>query len=365
MLESLLIYNIAGCFAVVLALLSQKAKHFNHVFLISSFMVLFLVSALRFDIGYDYDNYVNSFKQIYNQQQNNIIPNYEYFSLYKFVCKIFSFSPNGYVFVIATYTFLTLFFLYKVLIHYKILAVGLFIYLCYNMLFITYDQIRQGLAISIFLFSSIYIEKRRFWPFFITIIAATLVHLSALFLLPAYLIKSRKKVNLILWYIIILLFTIGYYTHLWEDMRQTIFKLIPYYNFYLDYQNQLNSATLNSNIGVAYLVLSNIIILYYLRKYNYYQLFYFTAIGVILYLFASNNLNIWRFANYFLFFQSISIGLIVKKTKVLHSFAPLYFIITAFIMFQMNIKNSSRGTTPYKSIFSRDYINQRYEPDKD
>jgi len=31
----------------------------------------------------------------------------------------------------------------------------------------------------------------------------------------------------------------------------------------------------------------------------------------------------------------------------------------------MNIKNSSRGTTPYKSIFSRDYINQRYKPDKD
>ena len=146
----------------------------------------------------------------------------------------------------------------------------------------------------------------------------------------------------------------------WEDLREQFYKQIPYYNFYLEFKEQLKSVKLNSNIGVAYLIVISVIPLWFLNKKKEHLFFYTTVLGIVIYLFASNNLNIYRVANYFLIFQCITIPLIIKKQKYFFSVFTLFFITTAFIIFQMNIINSPRGTSPYKTIFSNDAIKENF-----
>lgn len=348
--ESYLAYNLALLFGVGFAWLSQKVNRYNNLFIVMSFFSIFMLSFLRFDVGYDYDNYVSSFKSVYNGSYESTNGFLKYSSYY-WICKIFSFTKKGYILVFGFYSFFTLFFLFKALLNRGVLCVGVFIFITYNFLFISYDQIRQVLAISMFVYSIQFIEDGKFKKFIVTILLASIIHVSALAVIPFFFVRNVKP-KLVIWSIIVLLFVIGYYSGLWESLREKFFELVPYYNFYANYQNQLTSAKLNSNIGVAFLILVSFILMFYLRKTGENILFYTTVFGIIIYLFASNNLNIWRFANYFLFMQCISIPIILKQWKSPYAIWRAFFIVTGCILFQMYILNSPRGTTPYRTIFS-------------
>jgi len=360
MLETYFIYNSALFLAVVFAWFAEKSYTYNKICIGLSFLVLFALSSLRFDVGYDYYNYVSSFKEMYYHTLNNIQTKkfFEY-SLYDLTCFLFSFTRKGYIYVFSVYSFFTLFFIYKALLYKKILPLGLFFLISYNFLFISFDQIRQFLAISIFVYSVKFIEERSLKKYVLFIFIAALVHPSVLIVLPFYFIYNYIP-KFEYWIGIILLFILGFYLGFWEGVREQFYNLVPYYKFYLAYKNQLISVKLNSNYGVVYLITITVISLWYLKENKEHLFFYATALGLILYLFASNNLNIYRVANYFLIFQCLSIPLIIKKQKKTLSLITCFFIVTAFIMFQMNIKNSPRGTSPYKTIFLFDGQNEMF-----
>jgi hypothetical protein len=356
------IYNLILLISVFFAWISENTKHYEKLFITFSFFTILIISCLRFDIGYDYDHYAHTFKEVYyNTIYNTDILNR--ISLYYWICRLFSFSSKGYIFVIGIYSFFTLYFLFNALTYRKILSGGIFIFVTYNMLFVSFDQIRQTLAIVIFIYSIKYVEQKKLKSYLFYMLLACTVHLSAIAVLPFYFINKLEKPKLRIWAVIIPIFIFGYYSGLWEAIREAFFKIIPYYNFYAQYQNQLNSAKLNSNIGVAYLVVVSLLLLWLLKKHNKPIFFYTTAFGLIFYLFASNNLNLWRFANYFLFYQAISIPVVIQQNKNIFSLIRIFFVFTALIIFQMNIMNSPRGTSPYQSILSKNFKKEIFKHD--
>ena len=354
MLETYFIYNLMLLISVVFALISEYTKKHRNIFIFFSFFSLLFFCAIRYDVGYDYDNYVSSFKEIYFNLNNNVI-NKSFWedSFYNHVCRFFSFTRKGYLLVFLFYATITLVFLYKVLIRKNILSLGLFFFICLNFLFISFDQMRQFSAITIFMYSTKYIERKELKNYIKYILLASIFHVSALSLIPFYLIaKLEIKIRLGLGMLLIAVY--GYFSGTWEELREGFYSLIPYYNFYLEYSNALESATLNSIFGVLYLLIISLISMYFAQKKQNKVLYFTSTFGIIIYLFASNNLNIYRISNFFLVFLCVSIPLLIKEKKRSFNIYTIFFISTAFIMFQLNIKNSPRGTSPYKTIFSSD-----------
>ncbi len=348
MFETFIIYNYVLLFGVLFAWLSERTDQLKNTFLFLSFIVIFSISFLRFNVGHDYYNYVISFKNIYNQSGFSFTDKYTY----KLICKIFSFSPRGYILVFGFYSLVTLLFLFKTLLSRNILSLGLFIFICYNYLFTSFDQIRQTAAVAVFLYSIEYIEKRNFPRFLLTLLIAGFFHFSALFLIPFYFL-SRVKIKFQVWIILILIFIIGYFTGFWESLRLKFFNLIPVYSFYAEMEDQLVSKELGTGLGFIYLIIIIILILWHLKDADNPVLYTLTGFGIIVFLFSAGNLNLDRFANYFLMSQCISIPLILKKVN--NQILTYFILISAFLMFQVYIIQSPRGTSPYQSVFSRNY----------
>lgn len=348
MFETYLVYNFVLVFSVLFAWLSEKSVNLRKLLLTASFSVLYLTSVLRFNIGHDYWNYVLSFKEIYNNEEIELLDKLSF----GLVCKAFSFSPRGYLFVFAFYSFFTLFFLFKTLIKRNILPMGIFIFICYNYFFTSLDQIRQTAAIFIFIYSIQFIEEKQFKNFLFSIILASLFHFSAIFLLPFYFLNT-KKINIWILFLMIIIFTAGYFSGLWENLRIRFIRFIPIYNYFADIAKQLESQSLGTGLGFIYLLVINLIIIFNLRHDEKSVLYHMSAIGVLFFLFSAGNLNIDRFANYFLMAQTISIPYIIRKSQ--SDILRVFILLTAFFMLQLYISTSPRGTSPYQSIFSNNY----------
>jgi hypothetical protein len=161
------------------------------------FIFLFIFSALRYNVGWDYDIYADGIKDAYSYGWNGIDGRYEYFSkIVFFIGAYFKFYPL--VFII--YSFLTLFLVYRSVQLYSFNKyVSWLAYISMPLFyFASLSTIRQGIATSIILYSYNYLRSKRYIRFFMGIFIASLFHQSSIagiLLFPISLIKISKKVN--------------------------------------------------------------------------------------------------------------------------------------------------------------------------
>lgn len=69
------------------------------------------------------------------------------------------------------------------------------------------NQIRSGLAAAILMYSLKWVNQRKFWPFFFTVIIATQFHSAALIMLlvyPLVIIVSKMKTKILFFYVVVL-----------------------------------------------------------------------------------------------------------------------------------------------------------------
>jgi hypothetical protein len=74
-------------------------------------------------------------------------------------------------------------------------GLSLFIYFCTLFFLFDFIAIRQALALSIFLLSIPFIYERRFLPFFLLLLLASQIHISAILLLPGYFLFHLRFPN--------------------------------------------------------------------------------------------------------------------------------------------------------------------------
>lgn len=162
---------------------SNQAKYF----IISFFCFLFvLLGGLKWNTGTDWEAYYYNFlNSVTYDRAVNSVTSFEWgFSYLNYLVNSLT---GSFTIFLCIFTFLTVFFKYRVLINKQFISYSLFslfIYYCYTIGDI--NSWRQAFAISIVLFSVFFIIKRKLLLFFLCIIIASLFHRSAIICLLMY-----------------------------------------------------------------------------------------------------------------------------------------------------------------------------------
>lgn len=152
---------------------------------------LFIISALRVDTGFDFDDYNNIFIEISHLRIKDFLtfPVEKGYELLNAFIAIFT---QNFQWVIVITAFLTIVILTVVVYRYSenyILSFLLYIPFFY---FFTLSGIRQGLALSISLLSFQFLREKKFFKYCFVVFLATSFHYTAIILLPAYFILNIK-----------------------------------------------------------------------------------------------------------------------------------------------------------------------------
>jgi len=192
--NSYLFYTCVLLAATILAFISQffidRNKILSQVFFVLSFIILWYVSANRYGIGTDYKLYENMYYEI--TSISTIKEGLHIFSyvepgwvLFNYIVK-YAFNNVQYIFTISSLFTIGLSYLF-IFKNRKNINIGItvFIFIClfYNQ---SFNVVRQSLAMSISIFSYIYMKERKCFKFFLTVGIAFCFHYSAILLLLIY-----------------------------------------------------------------------------------------------------------------------------------------------------------------------------------
>nr|WP_315143954.1 EpsG family protein [uncultured Flavobacterium sp.] len=259
-MEIVIITNLLATFFAFL-----ESKKILKNGLILTFVVLFLFLSIRYDFGNDYISYVNIFKEI---SEGTIKIDFEDSNAIEigwvYLCKLF--IPFGFYSMVAFLALANCFVFFHFVKKYvpvKYYWISIFIYLFNPFLFLVESSsMRQTTALLLFLYSIEFIINRNFFKFIGIIILASLIHKSAIILLPTYFIVSPGMITKKIISIYVSLFV---FTFLFGEI---IFNTInPYINLYFNkysvYSETIEEAKFGTGLGFLVLIFFFGSLLYY------------------------------------------------------------------------------------------------------
>ncbi|WGL98420.1 EpsG family protein [Arsenophonus sp. aPb] len=274
MIFSFFLYNSIVFLATFFAWLSERYK--SKIFYIISFLIVFIPSAIRENIGGDYNGYVNYFNNIYSI--NYLEPVFTL--LIKFI-RLFSVNSQWLFAIVAFITYYLIWFLAakfrkKYII---ILSYLLILYLS------SYSGIKLGLALTLCLLGLYYLCINCKIKYIIFMLLAVGTHYSTfvIFIISFFYKIRLTYVKLI--FIFIGLIVIAFLPMADIILNSPLLKLTQYSNYI---NSRFNSSVTISLLGYMSLLLIPFIILvnYFLEKYFLIQKqaqdFNFTNLSIIL-----------------------------------------------------------------------------------
>lgn len=300
----------------------QKNKKF---WLGLAFTVLIIFAALRYDFGNDYFSYYKRYSEI--KVGNAEFVNEPMFSM------LAKFCPNFFILIAITsiFTILPIYFLIKnyVVDNYKGLAVLIY---CINpyLFLMSLSAIRQMLALSFFIIAIHFSKERKIIPYLIFIALATTCHISAIILLPFYLIANSRKVNKVqVIAVVITLLILLLSNNIFDELIQYALDSFDNlnYNYYATRGGNTVRATLLSAVWFAYISMN-------ISRLNGSTLM-FAKLSTIGYIFSVLEYRISilsRITMYFEIFSIISIPMIIYKNNTsLRNDGKLFYLANKYI----------------------------------
>lgn len=331
----------------------------SKLFIVFSFLAAFIPSAIRYGIGIDYFNYINSYYFVSSISDFNILSFKESgFELINLIAKYIMGDPQ-YIFVFSA--MLLLIFIYKAILDNKnIINIGFALFIFMTLFyFSSYNTVRQSIAIGIVFYSYKYISERKLWKFIIFILLASLFHVTALFILPMYFILNSKSHKLKYFkvgiFIIIILIIFKNYS-LFLQKITTVELFNSYATYQLDTQIRIGTG-----IGQILIRIPLILPILLLRKkiinYNkpYEILIDMIMIEPFLAIFSYVSTYVDRMSLYFSIVYILILPTIPKViNKKLKSASVIYIIICCLAYwFWHYIYSGEDGIIPYNIIFGK------------
>lgn len=209
----------------------------------------------------------------------------------------------------------------------------LFFAICSGFLFWSFNGIRQSLAIVIFFYSIKFIIERKIIFYTLTLLVASLFHLSVLLLLPLYFlvgIRFNRNFWLIVYVSSLFLMASDFLNAAITKIFTQFFQLIPYFQSYEQYTvsdsflvSRQASAT-DTGLGVILNVFITLFIIFFSNR----TLIRFPSLSFYLFLFSFSAV----ISN--LFFSIELIG------RLLSYFLPLFSLLMAATIYSLNRKYS-------------------------
>lgn len=363
--ESIIFYHIA--FFLILLFLWHGRKNRKYEWI--GIFLLLLLSVCRYDIGNDYDNYYYIIRD-----SSRYFSNHDgFFSaffrnsfkwsvepLFAFLTYLFRNVEYNFIYIIGIYSVITIFFWYRTLKEINGVFWGIFFIITMGYLFISYDQIRQVAAISVFLFSIKYIEIDNKKKYLIAILCASLLHYSVLLIAIVY-VFARVRPRIKLYCLIILVFYIGFLLNYWVSFRVLLFSHVPFYHDLAESERQLASGTFNTGFGLLFKIIVYLFLMVKLQKKKaiYSNMLF---LGIVLLLFSSGNLSINRISNYFCFVSVLAFP-IYYQFSIIQGRKIILTLLIALMMVNFEWvlnRGSVNGCLPYDSVLGDDIAKSRF-----
>ena len=352
---SLIIYNTFFLSLLILLLIEKKIiKKTSWVFMLLAFILSVIFIGLRFDVGSDYYNYAMIFKNYAFSEDVYVRPDR---LLYFYLSKLFSFWEQGYVGVLAFYTLATYGLLFYVLKKKQVVILGVLIFFTLGYFVDTLDRVRQILAAVIVLYAYLALDNNRHRKFFIVVLLASFVHLTALVVILFYPFLKMGISNRVVIISVILLLILNV-SGIRSDIVSFIYSVVPFYSSI--YQDAtIFQAKFNTGLGFLSKVIFALTLILYYRKNDVFRVSAF--IGLCIYIFSYGNLNIERVAMYLMIaLVIVGNGLYenIKVKNVIKQFAAISIGIYMAFFIQKNFVD--RSHLDYQSVFSESFKYERF-----
>lgn len=338
-----------------------RRQGLNTLSLLAIFTILFLLSALRMEVGNDYETYVDTFHEIY--VGGYVVTEPLFNVVVKIICELS--GGENYLLVFAVFAFVTIWLFLKVMYEQTDdFPLVFFLFMTLGIYFRTFNTVRYYFVLAITLFSFRYIFRKEYGKFILLIVLAAFFHKSVLVVIPIYFIANMKWKK---WYVAVL--SIGAAGMLlFQDLIMKIaLELYPSYKdtIYLETETGLAGNLMSILRCVAVLVLALLCIKESWmedEKNQFYIKLNFLA--VLLYLCGSFLPLVGRIGYYLITSQILLIPAILgsikdeKKKKILKTIV----IIACVIYFAMFLKSANQPgvrVLPYKSwlFYEKEFLN--------
>lgn len=191
------IYFLNICLIFVLSFLLfgiANRRYRDTIFLFLIFIQLFVVSAMRYEIGIDFINYRGIFRLVRNVPNLSELVRLSKVSTLELGYLLLNKTVGGvtkepqWIFVITSFIILSFIFLSIKKYSSKVwLSVYLF---CVGPYISSFNLVRQYIAVGILFFSYQYIKERKLKQYLLLMVLASTFHISALLLIPLYFILN-------------------------------------------------------------------------------------------------------------------------------------------------------------------------------
>ena len=347
-----LIVSIISIFFAYLYQSSYKSKYhkFSNLMLFISLFTLFIFSAIRYDVFNDYlYTYVPGYYEIISGVDTHFEP--FFILLNKLVYYIF--NNVDWIFIITSFIFI--YFVGKTLKEKSsIISLSIFLMIGSRMYFYSFDQIRQYIGISIFLYNIKNIENGNFKMYFILTLISGLFHKLSFIYLPLYLVRYIKvnQKRYILYILLIILLS---------PIYTTIFTSIAKYFYpnYFNYGSLISGERMNNSVTIIAFVVMNVIlsIIYFnkLKSEEYYRIILNIQLVLLFVTLGTWNLfDSYRIVSMLLYTLILFIPKIITLEKNNYKRILLLVVIIGinFISGYSFVRNASIAH-PYKTIFEK------------
>lgn len=214
----IVIYSILVLLFSLFPLLSNKNKNNRNLGFAIMFLYLFFISAFRGDFTADYSNYKLTY-EFFRDSSFSVFCTPEYkvyyvekgYGLINYLLSRFLYDPQSIIILTSGFIIYVYYSIGK-----NVDSKFLYILLLINIgpYFQSFNIVRQALAASIFMYGYKYIKKGDLLKYCLTILGASTIHITSIFMLPFYyFLRMRINFkNLLIQLLIILLVIISFDT---------------------------------------------------------------------------------------------------------------------------------------------------------
>ena len=177
---------------------TTRRQALSRACLVAVFMILFLLSALRMEVGNDYKNYAITCHEIW--VNGYVVTEIGFNLLVKLIYTIV--GCENYIFVFAAFAFVTIWLFLKAFYRDSDnFFLSMFLFMTLGFYFRTFNTVRYYFVLAVALYSLHYVVKKEYVKFILIICVSALFHKSVLFVIPVYLAAvyvSKKRHYIIL-----------------------------------------------------------------------------------------------------------------------------------------------------------------------
>lgn len=338
-----------------------RRQGLNTLSLLAVFTVLFLLSALRMEVGNDYETYVDTIHEIY--VGGYVVTEPLFNAVVKVLCELS--GGENYLLVFGFFAFVTIWIFLKVLYEQtEDFPLAFFLFMTLGIYFRTFNTVRYYFVLAVTLYSFRYVLRKEYGKFILLIVLSAFFHKSVLVVIPIYLIAnmSWKK-----WHMAVL--TVGAAGMLLcqDFIMKIALELYPSYKdtIFLQTETGLSGNLMSVLRCVAVLALA---VICYQDRWREKQenRFYFKLnfLAILLYLCGSflplaGRIGYYLMTSHVLFIPAILGSIRNDRKKKIFTVLVILAGVFYFLLFLRSANQPGVRVLPYKSwlFFEKEFLN--------